>query len=246
MTEKAAGRQVKRAEAIAREIVGDIVREGLPKGHRLPPEPALLEKYAVSRESLREAQRILEVNGLIHMQMGRGGGTVVGETSPGSLGKVSTLHYMFAGCTYGELFDACIRTQGWVAECAAASGTRETRSAALQTYRAERQAELEAAQPAHADPPYRFHDSLARITGNRVLELLLLSISRVLDSHFVHNVDPHAIEAAAEHDHELIAAAVLAGDATEARAQMERHTRAITSYYIEMTGVSLDRVIQWF
>ena len=67
-------RTVKASERVAQEIVRDIVRRGLETGDRLPLEAAMVEEYGVSRTSLREALRLLEVQGLISLKPGPGGG----------------------------------------------------------------------------------------------------------------------------------------------------------------------------
>lgn len=47
-------------------------------GDRLPPaEEDLACRYEVARATLREALRFLELQGVIHLQLGRGGGPVV-------------------------------------------------------------------------------------------------------------------------------------------------------------------------
>ena len=61
----------KTARLVAGQIVQDIGTEGLT---RLPSEAELLERYEVSRPSLREALRILEMYGVISIRPGPGGG----------------------------------------------------------------------------------------------------------------------------------------------------------------------------
>ncbi len=57
-------RAPKASETTAAAIVSDIVSLGLRRGgDRLPAESDMLANYSVSRETLREALRILEVQG---------------------------------------------------------------------------------------------------------------------------------------------------------------------------------------
>ena len=67
-------RNEKIAESVARQILRDIQLQGLAPGSMLPPESAMLERFDIGRGSLREALRILEVNGLITIKTGPGGG----------------------------------------------------------------------------------------------------------------------------------------------------------------------------
>ncbi len=73
-----ARRNVKRSEVVAHRIAQAIASDGLIHGDRLPPESAMLSQYGVSRASLREALRMLEVQGLLNLRPGPGGGPIVG------------------------------------------------------------------------------------------------------------------------------------------------------------------------
>ena len=66
-------RTAKTAETVAAAIVRDIVSRKLRPGDTLPLESEMLAHYRVSRASLREALRILEVQELIRLKPGPGG-----------------------------------------------------------------------------------------------------------------------------------------------------------------------------
>ena len=104
-------RPLKTAEAFARDLVREIVRKGLRTGDKLPSEAVMLEEFGLSRESLREGLRLLEVQGLITLRRGPGGGPIVGHLDPASLGRTSTLYYHLAGGTYSELLEAWVVTE---------------------------------------------------------------------------------------------------------------------------------------
>src|SRR3954469_4467399 len=127
-------RQLKTSESVARDIVHDIVEQELETGDSLPSEAAMLEQYGVSRESLREALRLLEVQGLISIRRGPGGGPVVGTIAPANLGRVSTLFFYMAGATYRELFEAWIIGEGVLADMAARNPNTEARQTAMAPY----------------------------------------------------------------------------------------------------------------
>src|SRR3977135_568307 len=66
-------------EQIADELRSLIVSGELSEGDSLGREPELVERFGVSRPSLREALRILETEGLVTVVRGVRGGVVVHE-----------------------------------------------------------------------------------------------------------------------------------------------------------------------
>src|ERR1700687_2572423 len=86
-------RKTKVDKKIAHQIQR-LIRDGLLKpGDMLPPERELAETFQVSRSSLRDAIRTLEVMGLVEPRQGEG--TIVCELSAESL--VSPLSTMLLG-----------------------------------------------------------------------------------------------------------------------------------------------------
>ena len=70
-------RAAKTSELIASYLRGKIVRGELAEGESLPSEQALLEQFAVSRPTLREAFRILEAESLIVIRRGARGARIL-------------------------------------------------------------------------------------------------------------------------------------------------------------------------
>ena len=67
----------------------------------------MVEEYGVSRTSLREALRLLEVQGLISLKPGPGGGPVVGTVEPAHLARTAALYFHLGAATYADV----MRTQ---------------------------------------------------------------------------------------------------------------------------------------
>jgi GntR family transcriptional regulator, transcriptional repressor for pyruvate dehydrogenase complex len=63
--------------------VREMVRRGeLSPGDRLPSERALAEQFLVSRNTVREAMRMLEVVGLVELRRGATGGAFIAQADP--------------------------------------------------------------------------------------------------------------------------------------------------------------------
>ena len=112
-------RTMKTSERVALDIVHDIVAQGLGTGARLALEAAMAQQYGVSRASLREALRLLEVQGLIHLKPGPGGGPAVGTVEPANLARTASLYFHLGAATYGQLMQAQVLIEPLCAQLAA-------------------------------------------------------------------------------------------------------------------------------
>lgn len=71
----------KAAELVARSLRSEIVRGQVAVGEPLPPEATLIERFGVSRPTLRAALHILEVEQLVEVRRGSRGGVWVRSPS---------------------------------------------------------------------------------------------------------------------------------------------------------------------
>ncbi|RDE09064.1 FadR family transcriptional regulator [Pelagibacterium lacus] len=85
----------KRTDEIVDAIKSSIVTHGLQPGDRLPQERELMEQYAASKGTIREALKSLEVQGLIRTRTGPGGGAFI-ETMSESRAMSLLSNYLFA------------------------------------------------------------------------------------------------------------------------------------------------------
>jgi DNA-binding FadR family transcriptional regulator len=96
----------KGAEIIAGRLRRSIIREELPAGTMLPPEPVLMEQFGVSRATLREALRILESEQLISIRRGPRGGAMVNSPSPEAAARFAGAVLAYRGATVAHVFMA--------------------------------------------------------------------------------------------------------------------------------------------
>ena len=78
----------------------------LSEGDSLGHEPDLVERFGVSRPSLREALRILEAEGLITVVRGVLGGVIVHETDVRMTARTAALVLQTRNVTLGDVHDA--------------------------------------------------------------------------------------------------------------------------------------------
>jgi GntR family transcriptional repressor for pyruvate dehydrogenase complex len=239
-------RPMKASEAVAREIVRQIVERKMRTGDRLPPEGVMLGQHGVSRETLREGLRLLEVQGLIVIRRGAGGGPVVGTVDPANLGRTSALYYHLAGATYRELYEAWILAETLLAEHAARNPDGGARSLTMTRYMRE--------HAGHAGPltlsefvqvHARFHGALATLVRNRVLELSFQTMGLLVSHHVAIGDDPRLFRQVIEDDHRGIAEAVVAGHSRRARTLMGEHIGHMTRSAEAVLGDVFDDLIEW-
>jgi GntR family transcriptional repressor for pyruvate dehydrogenase complex len=238
-------RPLKTSESVARDIVHDIVESGLQEGERLPGESAMLQQYGVSRESLREGLRLLEVQGLITLRRGPGGGPIVGTVDPANLGRVSSLYYHLAGATYAELFDAWVVAETTIAELAAHNPDREAVRAAMAPYMEESAEDGEESVDEFVASHGEFHVVLASLTRNKVLQLSLMVTGQIITHHIVVSADPRDVRTSIDRDHRHIAQAVAAGHVHKAKDLMASHIRSVAEFYEAQLGDDIYDFIEW-
>lgn len=88
-------RRQKLADVIGEDIKRMIVLEGLQPGDRLPNEKALMARYDCAKGTVREMLKALEVEGLIMLKTGPGGGAIIREvtTDPACRALRNFLHF---------------------------------------------------------------------------------------------------------------------------------------------------------
>ena len=177
MTTSVAPRAEKVSEVVARSIVQDIAPRDLQPGTMLPPESVMLERYRVGRASLREGLRILEIQGLITIKPGPGGGPVVGQANSRDFGRMATLHYQAVGATFRELVEARLIIEPLMAGLAAATRNRQL----LDELRIMSDRTREGLQDdfEYSSSASDFHGAMAGASGNRILDLFGKSLKDV-------------------------------------------------------------------
>lgn len=224
-------RGVKTSVSVALDIVRDIVSQRLQSGDKLPLESELLKHYGVSRASLREGLRLLEVQGLLSIRPGPGG-VVVGGAHPAHLGRSLLMHMQFVGATYAELMDTCIWSEGELAELAAKNRDRKKVRRLMSPYLKKPDGHSAAAGFEHPiEEGLDFHLAVGALVENRVRAFMLMMPGQVLVEHIISNVERKFLEDPFVHDHEAIAVAIIAGNAARAGKLMRDHFESINKYF---------------
>jgi GntR family transcriptional repressor for pyruvate dehydrogenase complex len=96
---------VRAFEAVVRQIRTAIVEGRLVAGDRLPSQRELQARFAVGRNAILEAIRILEKSGLVEVRRGAHGGAIVRRLDAGPLGEHFSTLFSQEAMPLGELVE---------------------------------------------------------------------------------------------------------------------------------------------
>jgi GntR family transcriptional regulator, transcriptional repressor for pyruvate dehydrogenase complex len=231
-------------ETIAREIVRRIREEKLPPDSQLPSEAQMLKEFGVGRASLREALRILEANGLITIKPGPGGGPVVAEVESRQFGRMATLYFQMGEMTFGELMEARLAVEPMMARFAAGRNDPAL-VAELQAAVAEAGSVPLSNDSLYLSTSADFHSVVARMSGNKILDLLGSSLLEIFYDRVGGMLFPVSRRRGVCASHAAIADAIAAGDGALAEELMREHMVEYVEYARRRHPDLLDEVVDW-
>ena len=212
----------------ARLLAGD-----LGPGDHLPPERQLAADLGVSRSSVREALRVLEVLGLVRTATGSGpsAGAVIVASPEGGLSAVMRLQVAAHGFPIADVVEARLVVEPAIAAHLAARDIRDLGQAS---------ALLDAMDVPELDPAEflaldaRFHVALAEASGNTVLSSTMAGLRDSIEGYVLAAV-PNlpswwATSARLRAEHRGIVRAIEEGDGADAARRLHAH---VAGYYAE-------------
>jgi len=164
-------RREKAATALAKSIAREIHRRGLQPGDKLLGEQRMVERYGVARGSLREALRYLELQGVLRIKSGPGGGPVIETPNGRHFASTLALMLQFVGARFRALIETRWVVEPGIAALAAERATPADLDALHQCLAAMRGALADGVR--FQEENRRFHDLLAFASGNPVVRFLL-------------------------------------------------------------------------
>jgi GntR family transcriptional regulator, transcriptional repressor for pyruvate dehydrogenase complex len=166
-------------QLIADELRSLIVEGHLSEGDSLGHEPDLVERFGVSRPSLREALRILEAEGLISVVRGALGGVIVHEPSERITARTAALVLQARHVPLADVFEARSTLEPTAARSVALSSRRRSASKELIRLIAEQEACLDDPE-AFGIANARFHERLVALAGNQTLSIVAEMLNEIV------------------------------------------------------------------
>ncbi|MBB6099798.1 GntR family transcriptional repressor for pyruvate dehydrogenase complex [Deinobacterium chartae] len=216
-------RRVKVSDSVTSSLL-DLIRHGdYPAGTRLPPERELAVRFGVSRATLRDALRRLELLG--YLEVRQGGGTFARTPD------ASTLSRPFQGLLAGspgtatDLMEFRCMVEPEVAALAAERASSNELALLSDSY--ERQQRAADRGLRLADEDMRFHGLIAQASGNAVFSGVLETLRHLMQE-LRHNLLPGSRPDLTLREHLRILEAITARDPHGARAAMAAHLNTVS------------------
>lgn len=205
-------------------------------GDVLPPERDLMERFQISRGTLREALRVLEQKGLIEIRLGTNGGAVIKGMSTDKISENLALLIRFQQVSLEHLAEFREGVEGQVVALAADRATPSDIHQLRCLLDEARQCKDGGVgqQDAFVRVDEQLHQLLARISRNPMYISILQTLHENIHPYFEKFLprDPLVIE---ENYKDLceIVHAIEAGDGTKARDLAEHHVRRFSHMMIQ-------------
>jgi GntR family transcriptional regulator, transcriptional repressor for pyruvate dehydrogenase complex len=168
-------------QRIADELRVLIVSGELSEGESLGREPDLVERFGVSRPSLREALRILEAEGLITVERGVRGGVVAHEPDQRMTARTAALVLRSRNVSLADVFEARSLLEPVAARKIATMPARARRAVVAQL-----SALIDAEEEAIGTPEAfavvntKFHERLVAEAGNQTLSIVIEMLNEIV------------------------------------------------------------------
>jgi GntR family transcriptional repressor for pyruvate dehydrogenase complex len=204
---------------IAKKILSLIKEKQLRPGDRLPSERELAHMMQVSRPSLREALRALQIMNIIENR--QGSGNYITSLEPKKLIEHLEAVFVLDDSTYLDLFQARKILETGIAELAAASIT-DSEVEEMEALVEEAKGKVDDTE-AFLRLDLELHNRIIKAARNSILELFMSSINQLSLYSRRRTAESPKIRWQTMHDHHAIVKALKSRDPGEARSAMFRH-----------------------
>lgn len=233
----------KTAMLLAQRLVDEIVEGDLPPGTQLRSEADMLEKYGVARGTLRETLRFLEMQGVVTIKTGPGGGAVVADPGWQPIASAIALLLQLSRTSYRSIVEARLELEPMLARKAAAGRTKEDLETLLGSID-----DMKDAEPGgrvFLAQNEIFHTTIAHAAGNPVLFHLAGSLAWIDDGTILGITYAEETRTPTINDHWRIYTAIKAKDGEMAEAAMRLHVGAFARYAERHFARVLDAPLRW-
>jgi DNA-binding FadR family transcriptional regulator len=233
------------ADLVGAQLRRHIISE-MSDGETLPPESVLMERFNVARQTLREAFRVLEAEGLLTVRRGVHGGAVVHRPDPAVAARNAALVLQSRGTTLTDVYLARAMIEPACAAMLARNATEADVATLREALRQTATPDTDAVTAIRA--LMGFHALVAQLCGNQTVALLTDLVRHIIELASEQQVvadpdSPNTRKAlrAGHRMHEKLVELIEAGDVAGARELWTRHIEGSEDYLI--TGAASRTVL---
>jgi DNA-binding FadR family transcriptional regulator len=220
--------------ALADHLREQILSGHIPEGAPLPNERDLGGNTGLSRGSVREALRVLEVEGLVSTKPGRNGGSIIRRPEPKDISRSLGTFVRGQQIPFDAVLEAREALEPALAYLAAANRTEADITAIAEAAHDLVEAGDDNARFIAANT--RWHWAVAQASQNRLLVAVVAACGDLLHQSNVEDfVSSPAVRQAVIRAHAGIEAAIQAKDPDAAQRRMARHVK---SYRMQVAPVA--------
>ena len=157
-----------------------IVSGKLSEGDSLGREPDLVERFGVSRPSLREALRILEAEGLITVVRGVYGGVIVHEPSQRMTARTASLVLRARNVSLADVFEARALIEPLAAKAIASRRGRRGRGRRVERLDRQGRGSRSRIPRRFGVANAEFHERLVSLGGNQTLAIVTEMLDEIV------------------------------------------------------------------
>lgn len=179
-SEKASHR--KGFQYVVQEIENAIIDGKFPNGAYLPPERKLKERFKVSRNTLREALKVLEDRGLIQIKLGAHGGAIVKQLSTQKVSEALSLLFRSQSVSMIHLVEFRQAIEGEIALLAALRAT-PAEIDKLRSLTKEAIGQIDN-KKSFLETDKKFHIEVSKISKNPVYILVAKTLHANIDNYY--------------------------------------------------------------
>jgi GntR family transcriptional regulator, transcriptional repressor for pyruvate dehydrogenase complex len=215
-------------EAVLHAIEADLKSGKIKVGDHLPGERALAQDHGISRASVRDAIRILDVMGVVHTAVGSGpkAGAVVVANPTAGLASTLRLHMATSHFPVADIVQTRVMMESWAA-VEAAGRSHDDAAVARLTGLLDAMADPAMGREAFHVADAEFHVLLSSLAGNAVVTAMMESLRAAIAAYVSESVAGEdmwdGIVPTLRSQHQDILAAVVRHDGGTAAQLLRRH-----------------------
>jgi GntR family transcriptional repressor for pyruvate dehydrogenase complex len=212
----------KASDVLAEHLREQILSGKLAEGSALPVERELASSVGLSRGTVRDALRVLEIEGLVTTRPGRAGGSFVRRPDATTLQRSLTVLVSGRGMRFSSLLETRDALEPAAAELAALNRTEDDLARLEEVSELLRQSTDDI--PEFLRHNVEWHVAVVAASHNEIMQVILDSLSRaILKATDVSDFNTPRTMRDTLLAHDRILAAIRAGDAEKAASAMRKH-----------------------